>query len=611
MKRHYRIFIPLSLLLVLLIYACNKSFTVKPPQGTLSLQSLSNQAGVQSLLVGAYSMLDQQGGVSVGLQFGNGPDKWVFASVVADDSYKGSTPSDQGDIVPLETWSTSTATNSYINAKWQVLYDGIQRANDVIRVMALASDVTPANHSQLMGEARTLRGYFHFEGVKMWGANFPYVDETVTVLNASSVSNSTNILPKIEADLQFGIDSLSPKPANKGRLNNWAAKVMLAEVYMYEYKYTEAKNLLDDLLANGVNSSGIKYGWNPGGYLNNFNPDPSAKNSAESVFSVQMSVNDGSVTNGNYGDVLNFPNDGSGPGGCCGFNNPSVNLANAYKTDAGGLPLFDTYNAAPFPIDSSYAGNLDPRIDFVIGRPGISYLDYGHHRGSLWVRDGTDGYFSPKKNVYALSQKNNLTSTETSFWGTTQIVANNVNIYRYSTLLLMAAECEVEAGDPAKALTYVNMVRDRVASNPDTWTYTNSIPSAKVIFDPKSYKYDKNQPNTVLASNYKIGLYPAGSFANKSYAINAVRWERRLELAFEGYRFFDLQRWNKDPLYPQDMSALLNAYATEEKTRPSLFSVNKDAVFHKGVNEIYPVPQSQIDIANSGGEKMLTQNPGY
>lgn len=611
MKNIFKKLIPLSLISLVIVYACNKNFTDKPPQGALSLAALSNQAGVQSLLIGAYSMLDQEGGVSVGLQFGNAPDKWVFGSVVADDSYKGSTPSDQGDIVPLETWSTSTATNSYIAAKWQVLYDGIQRANDVIRVMALSTDVTAANHSQLTAEARTLRGYFHFEGVKLWGSNFPYVDESVNAVNAGAVNNSTSSIAKIEADLQFGIDSLMPKPVNKGRLNNWAAKAMLAELYMYEYKYAEAKKLLDDLLANGVNSGGVKFGWNPGGYFNNFNPDPGAKNSAESVFSVQMSVNDGSATNGNYGDLLNFPNDGSGPGGCCGFNNPSLNLANAYKTDAGGLPLFDTFNDAPFPIDSSYAGNLDPRIDFVIGRPGISYLDYGHHRGALWVRDGTDGYFSPKKNVYALAQKNNLTSTEASFWGPTQIVANNVNIFRYSTLLLMDAECEVEAGSPDQALIYVNMVRDRVASNPDTWTYTNGTAGSAVVFDTKTFKYDKNQPNTVLAANYKIGLYPAGAFANKAYAINAVRWERRLELALEGFRFFDLQRWDKDRQFPQDMAALLNAYATVEKTRPSLFSVNKDAVFHKGVNEIYPIPQAQMDISNAGGAKNLIQNPGY
>ena len=92
MKKNFKPLILLSIISVSMIWACTKSFTTKLPQGSLSLEALSNAAGAQSLLIGAYSMLDQEGGVSVGLQFGNGPDKWVFASVVADDSYKGSTP---------------------------------------------------------------------------------------------------------------------------------------------------------------------------------------------------------------------------------------------------------------------------------------------------------------------------------------------------------------------------------------------------------------------------------------------------------------------------------------------------------------------------------------
>ena len=603
MKRNNIIIFAFLLPAMILVYACSKSFLTKAPLGALSQTTLANTAGVNSLLIGAYSMLDEQGGAQVGYQFGNGPDKWVFASVVADDSYKGSTPSDQGDIVPLETWSTATAANSYINVKWQALYDGIQRANDVIRTMALATDISAADHAQLTAEARSLRGYFHFQGIKMWGPNFPYVDESVIDgATAAKVSNSASILPQVEADLTFGMDSLAEVPKDKGRFNKWAAEALLAELLMYEHKYTDAKALLDVLLVSGKNSAGVAYGFNPGGYFNNFNPDPGAKNSSESVFSVQMSVNDGSGENGNYGDVLNFPNDGSGPGGCCGFNNPSINLANAYKTDANGLPLFDTFNADPSNTGSTYTGTLDPRVDFVMGRPGINYLDFGKHPGALWVRDGTDGYFSPKKNVYALSQKNITSSKETSFWGPTQIVANNVNVIRYSGLLLDAAECEIEVGDPTVALTYVNMVRNRVASHPETWTYQDGA------FNAATYTYTGG---TVQAANYNIGLYPAGAFGDKNYAINALRWERRLELAFEGFRFFDLQRWNADPTYPLDMSVVLNTYQSVEKTRPSLFSVNPTAQFHKGINEIYPVPQSQIDQANSLGTKVLTQNPGY
>jgi hypothetical protein len=244
-----------------------------------------------------------------------------------------------------------------------------------------------------------------------------------------------------------------------------------------------------------------------------------------------------------------------------------------------------------------------------MGRPGIQYLDFGPHPGALWVRDGTDGFFSPKKNVYALSQKGTLSSNETSFWGPTQIVANNVNLIRYSDLLLWAAECEVESssGTLAQALIYVNMVRNRMADHPETWVYK----AANATFDAKTYTYKQNAnaPAIVLADNYKISPYP--SFPDKTYAMKAIRWERRLELAMEGHRFFDLARWDADPQFPMDMSQVLNAYQAVEKNRPSIFTVNPTAQFHKGINEIFPIPKNQIDLANATGTVNLVQNPGY
>src|SRR5258708_31002572 len=116
----------------------------------------------------------------------------------------------------------------------------------------------------------------------------------------------------------------------------------------------------------------------------------------------------------------------------------------------------------------------------------------------------------------------------------------------------------------------------------------------------------------VLAANYKIGDYPPGSFAaDKNYAMNAIRWERRLELAEEGHRFFDLARWDSDTQYPQDMSVLLNAYHAVEKTRPSIFRVNSWATFHKCINDIFPIPQTGIYLEKETGTQNLVQNPGY
>jgi hypothetical protein len=609
-KQEYKFIIPgfLGMMVIVAGAACSRGFLTKSAPGSLQVNQISNEAGVKSLLIGAYSLLDGEGSITQGNQYGSGASNWVYGSVCADDSYKGSTPSDQGDIAALETWQTSVSSNSFPQQRWTALYDGVQRSNDVIRTMPLATDINAADHAELMGEARFLRGFYHFEAKKMWN-KIPYIDETVTAANTkANIKNDVDVWPQIEADFKFAIDSVAVKQKDVGRANRYAAMGMLAKCYMFQHKYDSARILLDSLMTNGVNSAGSKYDFNSGGYFNNFNPAPGAKNSSESVFSVQMSVNDGSGTNGNYGDVLNFPNDGSGPGGCCGFNNPSINLANSYKTDANGLPLFDTYNTGADPKDSSYPGTLDPRIDLVMGRPGVPYLDFGHHPGVKWVRDGSDGYYSPKKNVYALSQKGTYSSNETSFWGPTQIVANNVNIIRYSDVLLWAAECEVEVGDPELARTYVNKVRDRIINHPETWVYDQNA-----TFDAATYTYTQvsNAPAMTLAANYKIGDYPGGSFTDKTYAIKAIRWERRLELAQEGHRFFDLARWDSDPTYPQDMSVVINTYVSVEKTKPCIYSVNQGATFHKGVNEYFVIPINEIDLENATGTVNLTQNPGY
>ena len=593
--------------LVLLI-ACGKGFLDKKPLGAYNPDQLVNQSGIEGLLVGAYHMVSGQGGAA-GNSWGSAASNWVFGSVAADDSYKGSTSSDQGDIVPIETWAYN-ANNPYFNQKWQAVYDGAQRANDVIRFLAKETTIADADRKVMTAEARFLRAHFHFEAKKMWN-NVPYVDETISVLNKNvnvpNVDGSGNyidIWPKIEADFQFAIDNLPDIQPQKGRANKSAAIAYLGKCLLYEHKYALAKAQFDKLIPPAYGGTGA--GKTAGGleyklvnFEDNFNA--ATDNSAESIFAYQASVNDGSGTNGNYGDNLNFPNS-AGPGGCCGFNNPSITLANAYKTDANGLPQFDTYNAAPNVSDPTtpYAGKLDPRLDWTMGRPGIPYFDWGPTPVNTWIRDpATDGFFSTKKNVYAKSQQNLLSSTETSFWGPTQMDANNVNLIRFADVLLWAAECEVEIGSTDKALAYVNFVRNR-AADPTGWVYKNSE------YDASSGKY---KTLTTPADNYLIKPYPAGAFNDKNYARKAIMFERRLELAMEGQRFFDLARWDNNT--GTVMAPVLNAYATAEKTRPTIFAVNTGATFTAKKNEYFPIPQTQIDIENATGIINLKQNVGY
>jgi len=299
-------------------------------------------------------------------------------------------------------------------------------------------------------------------------------------------------------------------------------------------------------------------------------------------------VNDGANgENGNFGDIYNFPGTGIGPGGCCGFFQPSQYLVNHFKTDAiTGLPNLDHFNDWNVKYDSAltstdaftpYAGTLDPRLDWTVGRRGIPYLDWGDHPGASWIRDQNfGGPYSPKKTVYYRSQEGKF--TDATFWGNVT-TAININLIRYADILLWAAEVEIETGNLEVAKDYINQVRRR-AANPEGWV---------------------KRPDGSPAANYKIGEYPS-AWTDKEFARKALRYERTLELAMEGHRFFDLVRWGI-------ADTEINAYLQKEKVlKPYLNTVN----FKQNCNEYFPIPQIQLDLsAGQDGINKMKQNPCY
>jgi len=567
-----------GIITMVLLGSCSKQFLTQQPLGVASLQTLTNASGVNQLLIGAYSLLDGESSQS-GYNFGSGAEDWVYGDVVGGNSYKGSTPSDQGDILSLETF-TANAANSYPDQKWQANYEGIARVNQTIVAANNATDLSATAKAEILAECKFLRALYHLELARMF-KNIPYITEATT--NFTSVTNTTPVYPLIEADFAAAAAVLPATQSQPGRPTKGAAEALLARAYLYAGDYADCLTQCNLVINSG------NYKLMPQFYQD-FDLD--FKNNAEEIYQVQYAVNTGAsepTGDGNYGDILNFPNGPGAPEGCCGFNLPSQNLVNAYQTDANGLPLLNTYattnlkndagvlSTDPFSPDSTT--NLDPRLDWTVGRRGIPYLDWGIEPGAVWIRDpATCPPYCPKKNVYRKSQA--ATDAASSGWDVA-VNANNYSIIRYADVLLMAAECQAQANNLPAALALVNQVRTRAAASP-------------------VYKIDANGNNTTTpAAHYVVGLYP--SFPSQAYALQAIFFERRLELAMEGHFFFDLVRTGNAPSFFATYFA--NPYPAAEPISGAKFTVGK--------SELFAIPQTQIDLSTSNGKPTLTQNPGY
>jgi len=591
--------------------SCKNALDTKPT-GVLGNAVLANKAGVDGLLIGAYSLLDGYYQGQPGTNYGSGISNWSYGGLASDDAYKGSDTPDQGGTYAGDIENhTLDANNNYTYSKWQVNLAGVQRANNVIQEVPLVKDgsLTADQAKQAIGEARFLRGVYNFELMKVF-RNVPYVDETITyAANNLNVPNPGPIWDKIEADFTAAIAALPTTQSQPGRANKYAAEAFLAKAYMYDHKYSLALPLLTDCITNGVTASGAKYALVA--YADNFNA--TTRNNAESVFAAQMTVRDGSGgQNGDFGDVLNFPGGGTFTT-CCGFYVPSYNLANAFKTDDNGLPMFQKDAATGFPtydvvnlkndhgISAAAAFTptteaIDPRLDWTVGRRGIPYLDWAIGGGESWTRGDLASY-TPKKNVFYHKDQAS-TADNGGGWATDQGSAINYNLIRVADLYLWRAECYVEANSLAAAEADVNVIRNRMAQHPEYWVHT-------YVDNTNPLKGNTSTP----AANYVIKPYTGQFTANgQAYARMAVYTEHQLEFGMEGHRFFDLQRWDAifgGPAGTGFMANTLNTYIKAD-TRISNPVLNGRS-FTAGKHEIFPIPA--IEISREGGA--LKQNPGY
>jgi hypothetical protein len=556
------------------------------PQGTLNEQTLQTKSGVEGSLIAAYRALDWNNGV--GGDWGNAASNWVWGSVTSDDAYKGSEPTDQPNINDIEAyhWATGDA-ESYLNQKWRGAYEGVVRSNATLRLLKNVSAAKPGeipavDAAGIEGEALFLRAHYTFEAYRMWG-NIPVYKETDTDFRKAN-STATEALTEILKDLDGAIAKLPVASRNgqTGRVNQWTAKAYKGRVLMYAGQFPAALTVLREVRTAGPYALETSYDKVWTGFKE-------LENGKETVFAYQASVNDGEPNgnDANYGERLNFPHGGSTLESCCGFHQPSQNLVNFFAVDAQGLPLALTdpnWNARNANLTSATLTPVDPRLDWTVGRDGVPYKDWGAHAAG-WIRaPAYGGPYSPKKNVH---EKASGASSSVG-WVPIQLNSVNMHLLRYADVLLLLAEAEVEAGALENARTIVNEIRARAAQTaqgPGADRATIAVP----INDSR-----------ITWANYQIGQYTA-PWTNQADARTRVRYERRLELAMEGQRFFDLRRWGA-------FETTLNTYLAAEKSR-RLYLAAAEAVAAR--HRWYPIPAIQIELSKVAGAERLKQNTGW
>lgn len=513
-----------------------------------------------------------------------------YGDITSDDCLKGGSGITDTGYHPLEIWSTLTATTpGEMDELWYRLYCAVSRCNRAL----VALD---RNGERILGtrlkecrvaEVKFLRAHFYYKLVTLF-RQVPWIDEVAYANNTiEQIRNDEfsykELFGKVIADFEEAYNMLPEKQTDGGRANKVAAAAYLAKCYLNlawgdGYEATTGESHINaEYMRRVVEYTDVVLSSDYG-YLEDYGDIflPEYKNSKESVFAVQCSdYQDDNTTFGraNWSNMLN---------GCwgmwsCGwdFHKPSQNLVNAFKTK-NGLPMFDDYNEEiAYPVNGQMNGQKwDPRLFHTVGMPTYPYkyeAEYMMTKNNSRTPN-TYGYYTSLKEVPQRSKGE-------TYNGSWQAFAMNDYVFRYTDVMLMRAEALVELDKLSEARTIINDIRQRAANSID-----------------KHIAYAKNQ--------CEIALYPETYFQNKGMARQCLRWERRLEMAMENGRYFDLRRWGV-------ASKTLNAYFVTEQHSiydgQTYAQYYKDARYEAGKNEFFPIPYNQLYYIPG----LYTQNKGY
>jgi len=423
------------LICLIVLASCNKQLD-KMPYGVVSTDNFYKTAADAEMAVTAayksFEILDGQGGWNTRAGYTpmgdiTGPDVQAHPDLVVYYQIQQSIISPSSDQILM---------------LYQRCYNALLLANVAIEKIP-AIDMDETLKSRYMGELYFIRGFWMFRLGYMFGTaplvavpldipdlNIPNSIRETQVEAGKSVNNYTvtksDLFDQAEADFKMALQtSIADRNTGDlmGRADKGAVKAYLAQVYLYEHKWSEAKTVLEDVMSYG-------YALLPD-YNDAFNG--TNDNSTESVFEVQYTALNQKGTD-NFGTVLNAPNgEGYVAGGGWGWTRPTPDLESEYEE---GDPRLQA---------SIFRKNED---DFF----GQIFLDKVNGTG-LGIRKWCIGN-APNNNGVTVDQVS---------WNNSA----NYTLVRYAEVLLWYAEVMNELGDQATAAAYVNKVRARTGTTTD------------------------------------------------------------------------------------------------------------------------------------------------
>lgn len=532
-------------LATLSLSSCNDWLTEETPGTTKVSEFFTSLSTAEAVVNAAYVPMTWEFGTTY-------YPEWYFGDIVSDDALKGGQDINDGaDLRELENFKANSDNEillGYYRAQWQ----GIQRANLAIDEIPTTRIETEGDEAEkqaqyrdrYLGEAYFLRGYYYFRLARMFGG-MPLIDYVIKSSNQWAQTRST-----MDETLNFAIKDFKraenllwkkDKYSNEelGRATKGAAQAMLLKANLYRADYL--RNAGNETEAQKYFAEAAKWGkeviqsrqyslWS--NYLDNFRL--ANENGRESVFEIQYTEE----ATSDYG----------GEGYTRGTMTTILQRSRSSAFGEAGWGydrptqnLYNEYEAGDARRDETILVPTDEQIETPAQE--IYCGDRMLNRKYAMYNDGANG------GIYKLAHA-------------TRSPKNNIQI-RYADVLLMYAEACCESGDLPSAKTALKEVRDRAGLSP--FPYTAVIQGQTVTFND-----------------------------NQEDLRKAIRHERRVELAMEGHRWFDLTRWG---IAKETMDTYMAGETEEAK---ELYGT-----FQKGKHELFPIPSKEIDLSG------IEQNPNW